>query len=163
MGVREEQQERLNILKRLLMNTEVESQDDLIKSFEKMGYTLTQGTLSRDLKKLKATKVRRGTSYVYVIPEHPLYRRVSKVQSPPAIVRDNAFSKLEFSGNIAVIRTQPGYASAIASLIDKHQLPSVCGTIAGDDTIMIITREGYDRERIAVELSSCVPNIALHN
>ena len=43
----------MNILKRLLMNTEVESQDDLIKSFEKMGYTLTQGTLSRDLKKLK--------------------------------------------------------------------------------------------------------------
>jgi transcriptional regulator of arginine metabolism len=163
MSQRQDPRERINILKRLIMNNEVESQDYLIKNLEKMGHTVTQGTLSRDLKKLNASKVRRGERYIYIIPEHPLYKRVSKPQGENQLLRDNDQVSIEFSGNIAVVYTHPGFAGAIASLIDKQQLSSVCGTVAGDDTIIIITRENFDQSFIITELSSCIPNINQQN
>ena len=73
MSQRQDPRERINILKRLIMNNEVESQDYLIKNLEKMGHTVTQGTLSRDLKKLNASKVRRGERYIYILFPNTLF------------------------------------------------------------------------------------------
>ena len=157
--MRYDQQNRLQLLKRLLTNTEVGSQEDLKRSLNKMGHNVTQATLSRDLKKLKATKVRKGEYFVYVLPEHPLYERIESSKKKLSNLQHNGVLNLEFSGNIAVIHTRPSYAGMIASTIDSSRLPSVCGTVAGDDTIMVIVREGYDRERVSAELASCLPNI----
>ena len=151
--------DRLTVLKRLLTNTEVGSQEELVSKLSKQGYNVTQATLSRDLRQLKAEKMRKGKGFVYVLPEHKPYERISASRQKLENMHHNGFVDIEYSGNMAVIHTLPGYAGVIASTIDNSKLTSVCGTIAGDDTILVIIREGYDREKLYVELSSCLPNL----
>ena len=66
---------------------------------------------------------------------------------------------LEFSGNLAVIRTRPGYASSVAYDIDTHNLNEILGTIAGDDTILLVLREGCTRSSVVNASSLLIPNI----
>ncbi len=79
--------------------------------------------------------------YVYVLPNNIMYKR-STDQSAGEMLRNNGFISLQFSGNIAVIRTRPGYASSMAYDIDNNEFSEILGTIAGDDTIMLVLREG---------------------
>lgn len=104
------------------------------------GYDVTQATLSRDMKQLKIIKKPDSDSYAYSLPE--------TLDKPPL--------KVEFSGNLAVIKTRPGYAMGIASDIDRKTVPEIVGTIAGDDTILLIPREGYSREQVITALSQFV-------
>jgi transcriptional regulator of arginine metabolism len=106
------------------------------------GFKVTQATLSRDMKLLKIVKTHDGADrYVYTLPD-------MVIQEPrlPAALLDK--SRVEFSGNLAVIKTRPGYAMGIASDIDEHAPDEILGTIAGDDTILVIPREGYARVQI---------------
>ena len=71
----------------------------------------------------------------------------------------SGFLSINFSGNMGVIRTRPGYASSIAYNIDNSDVPDVLGTIAGDDTIFIVIKEGTDYDDIVDELSYIIPDI----
>ena len=71
----------------------------------------------------------------------------------------NGFISLRFSGNVAVIRTRPGYASSIAYDIDNGHIEEILGTIAGDDTIMMILNEGVTRTEVVKSLRRIIPNI----
>jgi transcriptional regulator of arginine metabolism len=66
--------------------------------------------------------------------------------------------KIEFSGDLAIIKTLPGYAMAIAFEIDQQNPQEIAGTIAGDDTILVIPREGYSREQVELALHAIVSN-----
>ena len=79
--------------------------------------------------------------YVYVLPNNIMYKR-STDQSAGEMLMNNGFISLQFSGNIAVIKTRPGYASSMAYDIDNRESDTILGTIAGDDTIMLVLREG---------------------
>lgn len=150
--------ERMEVLRLILTNTEVGSQEALLQELEAEGYKVTQATLSRDLQKLKAAKVASATGYRYMLPENPLYRRRITAEIP-GFLRNTGFVGLEFSGNIAFLRTRPGYAAGIATDIDEHGFESIVGTLAGDDSILVIVREGYDREVVTNDLAQILPAI----
>ena len=73
------------------------------------------------------------------------------------MMQHNGFISLRFSGNIGVIKTRPGYASSIAYDIDNTDIPQIIGTIAGDDTILIVVEEGTPRDIVREALSTIIP------
>ena len=88
-----------------------------------------------------------------------MYKRMTDPQSISDMLRYNGFVSIEFSGNIAVIKTRPGYASSLAYDIDNHNFYEIIGTIAGDDTIMLVVREGSSHTSVKQALSKVIPNI----
>ena len=132
---------RLDAIKMIISSKEVSSQDELLQALEKEGFELTQATLSRDLKQLKVAKAANmNGKYIYVLPNNIMYKR-STEESASEMLMTSGFISLQFSGNIAVIRTRTGYASSMAYDIDNRECPAILGTIAGDDTIMLVLHE----------------------
>ena len=151
---------RLETVRLILSNTEIQSQDDLLKELKRQGFELTQATLSRDLKLLKAAKVaNRSGQYVYVLPNSPLYKRTTAGSVIHGNVLRSDFKSIDFSGNIAVIHTRPGYASGLSAEIDTFQLKESVGTLAGDDTILLIMAPGVTPEKLKDVLRSVIPEI----
>ncbi len=134
-------QERLQDIRHIITTQDIESQEELLQLLNDKGYSTTQATLSRDIRQLKIAKIHVNGSYVYRFPEQ---ESTQQLQLYPGI---------EFSGTLAVVKTPPGYAMGVASDIDRHAPKEIVGTIAGDDTILIIPREGYNREQVAEALA----------
>ena len=136
------------------------SQDELLNALQKEGFKLTQATLSRDLKQLKVAKAASMSgNYVYVLPNETMYKRVSTPNSIREMMKVPGFVSINFSGNLGIIKTRPGYASSIAWNIDNSDVPEILGTIAGDDTIFIVIKEGIKHQEIVDALSDIVPNM----
>ena len=123
------------------------SQDELALRLREQGISSTQATLSRDLKALKISKVP-GEGYVV-----PTRGRALSADFSTGILR------IVFSGNVAVIRTRPGLANAVAIVIDGQMVFPVLGTIAGDDTILLILREGSTAGEVLDALTPLFPEI----
>lgn len=151
---------RLEAIKMIISGKEVGSQEEVLNELRKEGFTLTQATLSRDLKQLKVAKAATMSGkYVYVLPNETMYRRVSKAASMKEMLQSTGFRSINFSGNMGVIKTRPGYASSIAYNIDNSDIPQILGTIAGDDTIFIVKGVGVSNDEIIEELRQVLPNI----
>ena len=139
-------EQRQRIISQIITNEIIRNQDDLIKSLADKGIFVTQATLSRDMKELKIVKTHdENLLYVYALPD--------ETSSAVPETNDSMTLSIEFSGNLAVVKTRPGYAMAVAFEIDKHSPREIAGTIAGDDTILIIPREGFSREHVAAALA----------
>lgn len=150
----------MELLKMLISSKEMSSQEELLKALAVEGYNITQATLSRDLKQLKVAKAATMSGkYVYVLPNETMYRRVSKAASMKEMLQSTGFRSINFSGNMGVIKTRPGYASSIAYNIDNSDIPQILGTIAGDDTIFIVKGVGVSNDEIIEELRQVLPNI----
>lgn len=150
---------RLDAIKMIISSKEIGSQEELLQELIHEGFELTQATLSRDLKQLKVAKAASmNGKYVYVLPNDIMYKRTGE-QSAGEMMMNNGFVSLQFSGNIAVIKTRPGYASSMAYDIDNRESDTVLGTIAGDDTIMLVLREGATHNRVRQFLSFFIPNV----
>lgn len=142
--------ERLDAICRIIQTEAISNQEELLRSLTSSGFSTTQATLSRDIKQLKVAKVHDGNgNYVYRLPE-----QAALMQSDQDL--DHSHPNIEFSGNLAVVKTRPGYAMGIASDIDAHAPQEILATIAGDDTILIIPREGISRNRIIKALSNFI-------
>lgn len=131
-----------------------------MKLLAERGYVVTQATLSRDLKKLRVTKVATDNgSYVYIIPDSNELKdkMLVKGQTPVSPNNGIGFVSLDFSGNIAVIKTRNGYAGGLAYDIDMSRPAEILGTIAGADTVFAVLREGVERERVIEVLSRFIP------
>lgn len=149
---------RLETLKLLISSGEYGSQEEVLVALKKEGFTLTQATLSRDLKQLKVAKAASmNGKYVYVLPNETMYKRIHKPLSAAEMMMTTGFISINFSGNIAVIKTRPGYASSIAYNIDTSEMPEILGTIAGDDTIIVVIKEGVSHEEVTESLSQLMP------
>jgi len=149
---------RLETLKLLISSGEYGSQEEVLAALKKEGFTLTQATLSRDLKQLKVAKAASmNGKYVYVLPNETMYKRIHKPLSAAEMMMTPGFISINFSGNIAVIKTRPGYASSIAYNIDTSEMPEILGTIAGDDTIVVVIKEGISHEEVTESLSQLMP------
>jgi transcriptional regulator of arginine metabolism len=112
---------------------------------EQNGCPMTQSTLSRDLRELNVSKiVLQGGVYRYVLPQS---------QQNVAQADEKGFVSIAFSGNIAVVKTRPGYASRLAYEIDEKAADVVIGTVAGEDTILLVTDEKSTREQVLNSLS----------
>jgi transcriptional regulator of arginine metabolism len=111
---------------------------------------VTQATLSRDLKFLSVSRVPDGSGeYVYTVdpPQEP-------AQDP--FIRDDLRREIvdiKFSGNLAVVKTKMGHAPGIAYGIDLLKIPDVLGTLGGDDTLLVVLKEGADRNKFLKELT----------
>ena len=151
---------RLEALRLIISSQQLGSQDELLIALQKEGFKLTQATLSRDLKQLKVAKAASMSgSYVYVLPNETMYKRVSTPNSIREMMKVPGFVSINFSGNIGIIKTRPGYASSIAWTIDNSDIPEILGTIAGDDTIFIVIKEGIKHQQVINALSDVVPNM----
>ena len=151
---------RLEALRLIISSQQLGRQDELLNALQKEGFKLTQATLSRDLKQLKVAKAASMSgNYVYVLPNETMYKRVSTPNSIREMMKVPGFVSINFSGNLGIIKTRPGYASSIAWNIDNSDVPEILGTIAGDDTIFIVIKEGIKHQEIVDALSDIVPNM----
>ena len=132
----------------LLERHRVRSQGELAELLASAGVSVTQATLSRDLVELDAVKVRAANgTLVYAVPAEGGDRTPRAAVETPAA--ENRLARLcnellvsaEASANLVVLRTPPGAAQFLASAIDKAELAPVLGTIAGDDTVLVISRD----------------------
>lgn len=152
--------EKLAALKVLISSAELGSQEEVLQAMAQQGYSIPQASLSRYLKQLGVTKqsVPSGKS-IYVLPQPSGYRRIHR----PAPIfegrQTEGFISLKFSGNMGVIRTQPGHASSIAYKIDSADLEELLGTIAGDDTIFLVTNEDFTQEEVIEGIASVIPDV----
>lgn len=151
---------RLEALQMIISSQEMGSQEELLQALKQEGYVVTQATLSRDLKQLKVAKAAtmRG-NYVYVLPNDTMYKRVSTPLKVKEMMQVPGFLSINFSGNMGVIKTRPGYASSIAYNIDNNHIEEIIGTIAGDDTIFIVIKQGVTKEDVIDALREVVPNL----
>ena len=141
--------DRIETLKMLISSMELGSQEEVLQALQREGFTLTQATLSRDLKQLKVAKAASmNGKYVYVLPNETMYKRVHKTQTAREMLESPGYLSLNFSGNLGVIKTRPGYASLIAYNIDNADIPQIIGTIAGDS-----------KEELVDGLSMVIPTI----
>ena len=133
----------------------VHSQGELAALLAAEGIEATQATLSRDLEELGAVKLRGadGGAGAYVVPEDgsPV-RGVSGGTERVTRLLGELLVSTDSSGNLAVLRTPPGAAHYLASALDRAALPDVVGTIAGDDTILVVAREPLTGAQLAARL-----------
>lgn len=149
--------DRLDVIRRLITTERISSQEELLLFLKRVGIDATQSTLSRDIKELRAVKAPDSEKgYVYMLPEN-LHNEHSagKSESP---VADN-IHYIEFSGNIIVARTKPGYAKAVGVMVDNEDYDEVLGTLAGDDTLFIVLAEGVNPADFLPRFDSIHPNI----
>lgn len=141
--------ERLAAICHIVQTKPISNQEDLLKELETRGFSVTQATLSRDIKQLKVVKVHDGSGdYAYRLPEQKTTPHVQLIGSKKL--------NIEFSGHLAVVKTRPGYAMGIASDIDSHAPSEILATIAGDDTILIIPRNGVSQEKVIAALANFI-------
>ena len=141
--------DRQGAILRLVQDHPVSTQEELAEALRQEGLDAVQATISRDIAQLGLVKVRdQGGRLVYALPGGADLDRLSELTSA---LRRWAVS-LDASANLLVVRTPPGCANALARVIDEARLPDVLGTIAGDDTITVIAREGVTGTSIEREL-----------
>lgn len=134
-------------IREIVSQREIETQEDLVKALEESGYPVTQATISRDIKELQLIKVIGSHGrYKYAIPVATTRMSLDALQRRLAEV----FVSLRRANNLIVLRVLPGNAHSIASLIDGMDLPNLVGTIAGDDTLLLICTDEAD----AIEMES---------
>ena len=142
---------RQHLIVRLLADNAVASQQQLVDLLAAAGVTATRATVSRDLDGLGAVKVRvPGGSTVYAIPEHPV-DRIAPEDHLRRVMGDWV-ADIGSSGNLAVVRTPPGSAHVVASALDRAGLPEVLGTVAGDDSLIVVAIDGTPGAELADRL-----------
>ena len=147
--------QRQHLITQLLAENFVSSQEQLISLLNDQGINATQATVSRDLDDLGSVIVRvSGGAMVYAIAELPSERHVH--ENHLKRVLGEWVVEIGVSGNIVMMRTPPGSAHVVASALDRAGLESVLGTVAGDDTVMVVashTWSGKDLSESLRELS----------
>lgn len=152
---------RLSAIRVIIAGQRISSQDELLKQLLALGYECTQATLSRDLKEMDVTKeVIAGGECIYLLPDSPLHLNA---EIPYGVQMSGGVMSIAFSGNIAVVKTRAGYARGIAKDIDRCGFKSVLGTVAGDDTILLIIKEGYTENEVLLELERIIPEVKTLN
>lgn len=144
----EDKEIRQKLLTNILNDRDITSQEDIVRALQERGVSATQASVSRDIRQLGVVKVR------------GFYKVRDSLSSPNGQVdQDNAVAKqfvrsfIGVSNNLLVIRTSPGAAHVVASLIDGAKVEGVAGTVAGDDTIFVATLERQSQERLVLLLT----------
>lgn len=130
----------------------VHSQSDLVKLLKKAGFEVTQATASRDLEEIGAVRGRNSDGQsIYVITSSSDGAIAQSMPLPADLILS-----VEASGNLAVVRTPPGGAQYLASTLDNSGIKSIIGTIAGDDTVLVVSKKATGGADLAKELLSYV-------
>jgi transcriptional regulator of arginine metabolism len=144
--------QRQHRIAKLLADQAVTSQSHVVDLLAADGVQATQATVSRDLEDLGAIKVRLpGGDTVYAIPELPTEQRAP--EDHLRRVFGDWVVEVAHSGNLVVLRTPPGSAHVVGSALDRSGLPEVLGTVAGDDTLIVVVAEGAGGAAVARQLA----------
>lgn len=132
----------------LIKAGKISSQGDLVRELKKAGYSVTQTTASRDLEEIGAVRSRGADGEaLYSISESDDGSLARSMPLPADLILS-----VEASGNLAVVRTPPGGAQLLASSLDHSGIKSIIGTIAGDDTVLVVSRKASGGAELAKEL-----------
>jgi transcriptional regulator of arginine metabolism len=144
--------QRQHRITRLLETHAVANQGQLVALLAAEGIDATQTTVSRDLEELGALKVRvPGGDTVYALPELPV-RQVAPEDHLRRVLGEWV-ADLACSGNLVVLRTPPGSAHVVGSALDRSRFPGVVGTVAGDDTVLVVADETLGGAALARRLA----------
>jgi transcriptional regulator of arginine metabolism len=144
---------RLALIQEIISGNNVSSQAEIVLQLARKGVSVTQATLSRDLEILGAVKIVKGSAGLcYAIPDDGTGAPITRDASRLARAMTELAASVDYSANIVVVRTSPGAASYLASTIDRSGLNSIIGTVAGDDTVMLITRDPVGGATVCQEL-----------
>jgi len=134
----------------LIEKYQIETQEELVEKLREHGMDVTQATVSRDIKELRLIKV-------MVDDQHYKYAPISQTEGTITnkllTIFTESFVSCDYANNIVVIKTLPGMAQASASAVDALKWPEIIGTIAGDDTIMVVCRAELIAEELVNKLS----------
>ncbi|AIY84388.1 arginine repressor [Clostridium baratii] len=135
----------------IIKNKDIETQEELAEELKKLGFDVTQATVSRDIKNLKLLKMQSSTgSYRYVVPT----KESSNISDKLANILSNAVTHVENVDKMVVVKTFTGGASAAAEAIDTLGFEDIAGTVAGDNTIFILVRTLSGAEEIVDRIKS---------
>lgn len=142
--------QRRSLIAKLIRQGGVESQSHLVKLLAREGVKVTQATASRDLEELGASRARNASGeFQYVIADESTSKTTSAA---------NLIMSVTASGNLAIVRTPPGGAQLLASAIDRNSLngalKSAIGTIAGDDTVLVVSKTANGGADLAKSIST---------
>ena len=145
-----EKRRRRDIIRELIATEAPSSQKALVEGLAARGIKVDQSTVSRDLREMGVVRLPgREGSLVYAFPgEQPGPANAEEFRRG---LRDYAVDAVA-SGNLVVLRTAPGNAQALAAILDRSRMEEVAGTIAGDDTIVIVVLEDYDAHGLAIRM-----------
>lgn len=152
-----ERLERLKVVRSLIKSNRIDSQENLLQLLAKEGYTVTQATLSRDLKYLKVGKVADGhAGYYYTIPSDE-ERKESERHSIQDFMR--GYVSVDWNSSVVVVRTFSGHSDSVALAIDNMGLEDVLGTISGRDNVVFIAlKQGCTGDDFVRALREKVPD-----
>ncbi len=131
----------------LLRSSVVASQEEVTGRLAGLGFAVTQATVSRDLEQLGALKVKRGGILAYALPDQ-FGESDWSASRLERIFRDWVIS-VEPAGNLIVLKTPPGSAHLVGSAVDQARLPEIAGTVSGDDTLLMVVRNGTSPATVA--------------
>lgn len=143
--------ERQNAILELVSTRDVGSQEELRQLLHRRGWDVTQSTLSRDMRDLRIARIPTGSGVRYTVGETA---PDDGSRAPLASILPQLFLRLESTGVLIVLKTVVGAAQTVASAIDAEASTDILGTIAGDDTILMICRTESARERVARRLAA---------
>ena len=140
---------RLEIIKMIVSSQELSTQEELQRELDIAGFPASQATLVRDLRQLRIVKGQNQYGRnVYLMPDEQRFRTVSDTHVTVDALNRLGALNVKFSGNLGVIHTPPGHAGHVAYDIDHANIPDILGTIAGDDTVLIVLTETADRAKV---------------
>ena len=155
---------RRDLIIQIIRNSAVASQSDLVELLRERGIEVTQATVSRDLDELGAVKtVAADGRLLYAVPAEGGEDRLQADELEDLNARlirvaEDTMVSVDYSGNLVVLRTPPGAAQYLASAFDHSHLHDVVGTIAGDDTILLVVAESSSGEAVADRLQQLIKN-----
>ncbi len=140
----------------LISRYEIETQDELIEKLRENGFEVTQATVSRDIRELKIAKMTAGKGkYRYVLPHRT--EGVPGIKFSAALT--DSIVRVDNAENLVVLKTDPGLATAVAVGIDHMNLHQILGCVAGDDTILVVTRDAECAAAFAAQVRELLRNI----
>ncbi|MGM9621338.1 MAG: arginine repressor [Bacteroidaceae bacterium] len=155
MQNRHDKKTRLQTIRMIVSSQVVCSQEDLMIELDKAGFPCTQTTLSRDLKQLRISKVRGKSGHsAYALPHEGQF-----LVPPSREEQERRKWSVRFSANIMVVHTPPGHASMVAVEIDSAAHPFFLGSVAGDDTVLVVLAENVEREDARSVILGIVPQL----
>lgn len=155
---------RQSLIVELIRGGSVTSQSQLLDLLREKGFDVTQATVSRDLDDVGAVKHDPGDGHpVYAVPAEGGEKRLLAGQSGESSARlarvgEELMVTIDASANLVVVRTPPGAAQYLASAMDHSEFPGVIGTIAGDDTILLVTSDPTGGAAVADQLRTLIKN-----
>jgi len=123
------------------------SQEEVTARLAELGMTVTQATVSRDLERMGAVKVKRGGVLAYSLPDQ--IGSTDWAASRLNRIVGEWVQSVEAAGNIVVLKTPPGSAHLVGLALDQAQLGEIAGTVSGDDTLLLVVRDGHDVAEVA--------------